>query len=112
MEELRQLYLEQLKKRQQTPLEDNPESTKYVIFHPLKAGLGNSLATIMDAFLVSMLTNRKFYSTFCCLPYDQFTNIPFLIVTIRFLSSIIHTVQMVRIHCHVDVQISYSQIVL
>lgn len=68
MEELRQSYLEQLKKRQQTPLEDNPESTKYVIFHPLKAGLGNSLATIMDALLVAMLTDRKFYSTFRCFP--------------------------------------------
>ena len=62
MEELQQLYLEKLKELQQTPLEGNSESAKYVIFHPLKAGLGNSLATIMDALLVSMLTGRGFYS--------------------------------------------------
>ena len=112
MEQLRQSYLEQLKKRQQTPLEDNPESTKYVIFHPLKAGLGNSLATIMDAFLVAMLTDRKFYSTFHCSPHIQFTSILFLIVTILFPLSIIHTVQKVFPFLSVHVQISSSQIVL
>ena len=86
MEELRQSYLEQMKKKQQTPVEDNPESTKYVIFHPLKAGLGNSLAAIMDALLVSMFIDRKFYRTFCCAPsfpvyeypiFDSYYTLPF-----------------------------------
>ena len=62
MEGLRDEFLEQLKTRQQLPIDSDPSPNGYVIFYPIKAGLGNSVQSIAEAVLVSILTGRQFYS--------------------------------------------------
>ena len=57
-EKLREAYLEQYAK-EQTETDDN---NNYVVFYPLRAGLGNSLAAMVEALLVSMVTHRHFRS--------------------------------------------------
>ena len=61
MEALRNEFLEQLKTRQQSPIDDDPSPNGYVIYYPIKAGLGNSIQAIAEAVLVSILTGRHFY---------------------------------------------------
>ena len=60
-EKRREAYLEQFIK-EQTETDDN---NNYVVFYPLRAGLGNSLAAMIEALLVSMVTHRHFRSRNC-----------------------------------------------
>ena len=62
MEALQNEYLEQLRMRQQVPIDEEPSTNGYVIYYPIKAGLGNSIQAIAEAVLVAVLTGRHFYS--------------------------------------------------
>ena len=57
-EKLRETYLMKFAK-EQTEVDDN---NNYVVFYPLRAGLGNSLAAMVEALLISMVTHRHFRS--------------------------------------------------
>lgn len=57
-EKLREAYLMKFAK-EQTEVDDN---NNYIVFYPLRAGLGNSLAAMVEALLISMVTHRHFRS--------------------------------------------------
>lgn len=64
-EKLRLQFLETLVQQQKNNTNSGKGDDQILILYPIFSGLGNNMAVLAEAILVSFLTNRRFY---CIVP--------------------------------------------
>lgn len=62
--EKRRDFAAAFRKQQNEELDPTNNETKYVVFKPIEAGFGNSMAVLVESLLFAYFTNRHFYCRF------------------------------------------------